>query len=275
MCLGSDCADNVLDRRRFLAGATMAVAGWVTAAGQSRPPTRVLDNPTVLHGPVEFSRPGFAVGGYLARPKAAGRHRAVLVVAGNLITEEYIPNTCAALAVAGFVGLAPNIFHPVPPNATAQEMNRALANRTDADYLADIRAGEEFLRQHESVAPGGVGILGFCSGGRRALLYAAQVEGVRAVVSFHTASMTTPAEVTRVKVPTQLHHGTGDRVSPSSVSQVLAEQLEKQGTPVELFLYEGADHGFLAYTREPEYNPNAAQLAWSRTTAFLRRHLPA
>jgi hypothetical protein len=44
------------------------------------------------------------------------------------------------------VGLAPNIFHPVPPNATAQDKNRALANRTDADYLADIRAGADYLR---------------------------------------------------------------------------------------------------------------------------------
>ncbi len=31
-----------------------------------------------------------------------------MVIAGNVITEEYIPNTCAALAVAGYVGLAPN-----------------------------------------------------------------------------------------------------------------------------------------------------------------------
>jgi carboxymethylenebutenolidase len=275
MCLGSDCNDGVLDRRQFMAGATMAVAGWAVAAGQSRPPTRVLDNPSVSHGPVKFSRPGFEVGGYIARPKAARRYPAVLVVAGNLITEEYIPNTCAALAVAGFVGLAPNIFHPVPPNATAQEMNRALANRTDADYLADIHAGTDYLRQHESVASGGVGILGFCSGGRRALLYASQFDGVNAVVSFHAASMTTPAEVTRLRVPTQLHHGTADRVSPPSVSQALAEQLRHQATPVELFLYDGADHGFLAYTREPEYNPDAAQLAWDRTIAFLRRYVSA
>lgn len=34
-----------------------------------------------------------------------GQYRAVLVVAGNRITEEYIPNTCAALAVAGFTAL--------------------------------------------------------------------------------------------------------------------------------------------------------------------------
>jgi carboxymethylenebutenolidase len=74
-------------------------------------------------------------------------------------------------------------------------------------------------------------------------------------------------------VPTQLHHGTADRVSPPAVSEALAGQLRSQRTPVELFLYDGADHGFLAYTRQPEYNPNAAQLAWTRTIAFLRRHL--
>lgn len=37
-------------------------------------------------------------------------------------------------------------------------------------------------------------------------------------------------------------------------------------------LYEGADHGFLAYTR-PYYRPADAQVSWKRTVAFLRRHL--
>jgi hypothetical protein len=41
-----------------------------------------------------------SIGGFLARPKAEGVYPAVLVIAGNKITEEYIPNTCAALAVA-------------------------------------------------------------------------------------------------------------------------------------------------------------------------------
>jgi hypothetical protein len=36
------------------------------------------------------------------------------VVAGNLISEEHIPNTCAALAVAGYVCLAPNISTSCP-----------------------------------------------------------------------------------------------------------------------------------------------------------------
>jgi dienelactone hydrolase len=42
---------------------------------------------------------------------------------------------------------------------------------------------------------------------------------------------------------------------------------------VEVFLYEGAEHGFLAYTRHPEYNPEAAQQAWKRAVAFLDGYL--
>jgi dienelactone hydrolase len=66
-----------------------------------------------------------------------------------LISEEYIPNTCAAPAVAGYVELAPDIFHPVPKGATPEEMNKALSDRTDDDYLRGIRAGAEFLKTHE------------------------------------------------------------------------------------------------------------------------------
>jgi carboxymethylenebutenolidase len=271
MCLGSNCGDDAVDRRRFLAGATMAVAGWAAGSAQAPPPTRVLDDPSVTHGPVAFD----GVGGYLARPKADRRYPAVIVVAGNLITEEYIPNTCAALAVAGFVGLAPNIFHPVPPNATGAQMDKALAGRTDADYLADIGIAATFLRRHGAVRAGRLGMLGFCSGGRRALMYAARSTGVSAVVAFHTGSNTTAGDISGLKVPTQLHHGTGDKVSPPSVSQAVEKQLRTQGTPVELFLYEGADHGFLAYTRVPEYNAEAAQQAWSRTVTFLTRRLAA
>lgn len=274
MCLGSDCDADALDRRRFLVTTTAALAGLAggTTLGQTKPPTRVLDDASVVHGTVDFGT-GNAVGGYLARPKGTGRFPAVLVVAGNLITEEYIPNTCAALAVAGFVGLAPNIFHPVPTNATPEEMNKALADRTDADYLADIRAGADFLRRQESVASRPVGILGFCSGGRRAMLYAARFDGVGACVAFHTSSNTVAADVVGLRVPTLMHHGTADRVSAHTVTLSMEKALRSQGTSVEVYLYEGAEHGFLAYTRHPEYNPDAAQLAWSRTTAFLQRHL--
>jgi len=42
--------------------------------------------------------------------------------------------------------------------------------------------------------------------------------------------------------------------------------------PLEDFWYEGADHGFLAYTR-PFYRPEYAKLSWQRTIGFLNQYL--
>ena len=79
-------------------------------------------------------------------------------------------------------------------------------------------------------------------------------------------------EIKRLNVPVQIHHGTADGSVAATESQKLEKMLRAQGTPVEVFLYEGANHGFLAYTR-PFYKPDAAKLAWARATQFLHKYL--
>ena len=233
----------------------------------------MLDDPKIQHGRVTFKHGGKeTIDGYLARPKSEGTFPAVLVIAGNRITEEYIPNTCAALALAGFVGLAPNIFHPLPDTARSpEEMRKALADHTDLDVLDDVQAGADYLKTQPFVKAGGMGVLGFCYGGRIAMLHGARSREIDAVVPFHPGKVT-PAEVARLKGPVQVHCGTADRhVSVADIRE-LEKLFKAQSTPVEVYLYEGADHGFLAYTR-PFYKPDAAQLAWTRTTQFLQKHL--
>ncbi len=72
-----------------------------------------------------------------------------------------------------------------------------------------------------------------------------------------------------MKAPVQIHSGTADRHVPVSDIRELEKALKAQGTPVEVHFYEGADHGFLAYTR-PYYRPDAAQLAWKRTVELKK-----
>lgn len=282
MCLdGDDCSNSEkgTDRRSFLTGAAAFVGlAALEAAAQSLPTreqivTCVLDDPKIQHGKVVFKHGGReTIDGYLARPKAEGVYPAVIVIAGNVITEEYIPNTCAALAVAGFVGLAPNIFHTLPDSAqTIEERRLAMVAHTDADALQDIQAGIDYLRAQPFVKTSGVGVVGFCYGGKLALMLGARAREVEAIVPFHPGP-TTAAEIARVKSPVQIHIGTADRhVSVAAVREI-EKTLKSQGAPTEVFLYEGADHGFLAYTR-PYYKPDAAKLAWQRTVEFLRRHL--
>ncbi len=279
MCFSDDCNDERPDRRSFLVSATATIAGLTLLSGRDanaqtkQPETRVLDDPKIQHGPVVFKHNGIeTIDGYLARPKADGAYPAVLVIAGNKITEEYIPNTCAALAVAGFVGLAPNIFHILPESArTLEEMRKASANHTDLDVLEDIQAGADYLRTQPFVKSGGMGVVGFCYGGRMAMLLGARSRDIDVVVPFHPGKVTA-AEIARLKSPVQVHCGTADRnVSVESIRD-LEKMLRAQSTPVEVHLYEGADHGFLAYTR-PYYKPDAAKLAWARATEFLHKHL--
>ena len=279
MCI-DDCPDDVSGRRSFLAGATATLAGLAltnvadkAGAQTQNAPTRVLDDPSIQHGRVVFKHNGIeTIDGYLARPKADGVYPSVLVIAGNRIIEEYIPNTCAALALGGFVGLAPNIFHILPDSArTIAEMRAAGANHTDLDVLEDVDVAADYLRQQSFVKSESMGVLGFCYGGRMAMLYGNRARQIDAVVPFHPG-VTKASEVPRLKMPVQIHHGTADKSVDLSETQRLVKELKSQKTPVELFTYEGAGHGFLAYTR-PTYNAEAGKLAWSRVLPFLRTHL--
>jgi carboxymethylenebutenolidase len=279
MCIEDDCPEDISSRRSFLTGATATVASLAflnVSGGKAQTqnaPTRVLDDPSIQHGRVVFKHNGGeTIDGYLARPNADAIYPAVLVIAGNRITEEYIPNTCAALAVAGFVGLAPNFFHAVPDTArTPAEMRAATVNHTDFDVLEDLDIAADYLRQQSFVKNDTMGVLGFCYGGKIAMLYGARSRQIDAVVPFHPG-VTKASEVKRLKVPVQIHHGTADLAVALVESQRLVKELKGQRTPVELFTYEGAGHGFLAYTR-PTYNAEAAKLAWRRAVQFLHKYL--
>src|SRR3954470_23864889 len=99
MCTNIEGQACDLDRRGFLkAGAAVAGFGVLGDAAplaqEEQPPTRVLDDPRAEHGKVVFKHAGKETfDGYLARPTADGLYPGVLVIPGNVISEEYIPNT--------------------------------------------------------------------------------------------------------------------------------------------------------------------------------------
>jgi len=274
MCIDDDCGESELDRRDFLKRGGGAVAGLVAlgvggaAQKKEQPPTRVLDDPAIQHGKVTFTHNGEQTfDGYLARPKASGMFPGVLVIAGNLIAEEYIPNTCAALALAGFVGLAPEVVHHMSDNA--QDVNK---DHNNNDAIENILVAADYLRIQPFVRGGGFGLIGFCYGGWISLLAAARFREIRAVIAYHPGIGRYRDEISEVRTPVQLHQGTADEsIDPKTAIQI-RDVLNAHRAPVELFWYKGANHGFLAYTRE-FYRPDYAKLAWKRTTEFLRKHL--
>ena len=252
-----------------------------TAQQANAPFSNALADPEVIHEAITFKSGADMIDGYLARPKAKEKYPPVLVVAGNKISEEYIRNTTALLAQAGFVGLAPNIFALQLDTMSAEEKRQVFAHQiTDERIFRDLQAGMDYLQAQPFVKRGKVGITGFCFGGRCALMFAARSKKIGAVVPFY-GNLKTPAAANRavdpidlvkqMKIPIQGHYALNDAEIPLAQLRQFEQAVRAQGTAVEMFTYEAA-HGFFAYTRA-SYQEAAARLAWERACQFWREHL--
>jgi carboxymethylenebutenolidase len=68
-----------------------------------------------------------------------------------------------------------------------------------------------------------------------------------------------------------LHHfGDRDQMDPVDDAQAMQREMERGGVDATLEIYPGADHWFAEPSR-PEYDVDAATLAWQRTVDFLNR----
>jgi carboxymethylenebutenolidase len=280
MSSSRDLSFGALTRRDFLAaGAAIAVLPTVANA-QGKPLHDAINDPNIIKGKVEYDSGTGRIDAYMSRPKE-GRHPAVIVVAGNAISEEYILNTTALLAQAGFVGIAPNIFRLQTDRMTPQEKLKMFRTKiTDDLVLSDLDATLKFLHSRPFVRRGKSGVMGFCFGGRISLMYAAHSREIGAVVPYY-GNLVAPPEANRhqdpvdivdkIRAPVQGHYSTRDDLVPLDKLHEFEASLRKHAKRVEFYEYE-ADHGFFSHSRRT-FDPAAAELAWSRTVTFLKETL--
>jgi carboxymethylenebutenolidase len=121
-------------------------------------------------------------------------------------------------------------------------------------------------------ANGKVGTVGFCWGGARSFAYAAVDPPPAAAVVFY-GSAPDSATLLAVRAPVLGNFGADDARVNATIEPAAAT-LKKLGRIFEPHFYEGAGHGFLRQQEDREgANLKAAQAAWPRTIAFLRKHL--
>ena len=156
--------------------------------------------------------------------------------------------------------------------------------------MQDLQAGIDHLHAQSFVKRKGAAAIGFCGGGRLALLFSIRSKAIKAIVSFYgpvvyhmNQNKTDPVPdvlevVKQIKVPVQGHYGLLDTVAPAADAKLFEKAMRAQKTPVEMYYYEGAGHRFYNYTvpqgSDPgfDYNAGAAALARRRMVRFLTRH---
>ncbi|MGJ5024532.1 dienelactone hydrolase family protein [Bradyrhizobium oligotrophicum] len=211
---------------------------------------------------------GFQLGAYRVDP--TGTAKGALVVIQEIFgVNHHIRNVCDRLAAEGYVAIAPAIFDRVEPGFTSgyspDEIafaRKFVANPDWAAFLRDTQAAIDGVR---NVGP--VGIIGFCLGGSIAYAAATKLTGLKAAVGYYGGAIVRFAN-DKPTVPTQLHFGEKDAGIPLSD----VETIKAKRPDVEIFVYPGAQHGFGCDERA-SYDKPSADLAWTRSLAFLGTHL--
>jgi carboxymethylenebutenolidase len=265
-------------RAAIMTGSLAAAAALLDGAIMATAEAQVDPaDPAILWHNVEYTGSAGPVAGYLARPKAAGRHPAVVLVHANQGLNPHVRDVARRLAKEGYVTLAPDYLSRQGGTAKVNPKDEGLSNiRQLAPWQAmseDTAAGFAYLSALSDVRPDRRGLIGFCWGGEMTFSAATQVRGLRAVVVFYGRSPNPIDLVQRIEAPVVAHYGEKDPGVNQDIPATV-EAMKKYHRPYDYKIYPGAFHGFYNETSE-HYNPQAAKEAWAKTLDTFGRTLKA
>ncbi len=118
---------------------------------------------------VDFRSNGSDASGYLAKP-AAGSGPGVLVIQEWWGLDSATKEMADRLAAAGFVALAPDLYHGELAGHTEMDKAGKLMHALPPDRAGrDMSGAIDYLASHPAVKGEGIGVVGFCMGGMLAL----------------------------------------------------------------------------------------------------------
>jgi carboxymethylenebutenolidase len=223
-----------------------------------------------MSSPITFTaQDGSEVTGAIALPAGDDKAPGLVLVQEWWGLNDHIRSLADRFAAAGFVTLAPDLYHgKVTGDATeAQELMAALDGKR---ALADIAAATQALLAHPRVN-GKIGVTGFCMGGAYAFTAATRIPEISAAAPFYGIPPAGRADYTKAK-PIIAHFSATDQWATAAGAEAIKREVEAAGGSMELHVYD-ADHAFMNDTRPEVYSPKNAKLAWDRTIAFLHAHL--
>jgi carboxymethylenebutenolidase len=216
---------------------------------------------------------------YVSAPSGAGPFPGVIVIQHAGGVDEFIQSMCDRLAVAGYMALAPDLYHREDMTTDDNPLVRMTRLR-DANIVPDVNAAFHHLSGLPDVRADRIGITGFCMGGRVAYLMAARNPGFRACVDFYGGSRmvpwgegVAPFDITGdIRCPVMGLYGEDDpNPSSADVAKISAE-LTRFGIEHEFHSYPGAGHAFMTPGR-PMYREAAARDAWEKCLGWFERWL--
>lgn len=178
------------------------------------------------------------------------------------------------LAEEGYVVLVPDLFWRQKPDVTLgytpEDWQQAFAyyqGFDEASGVQDIQASITALRACPQTK-GGVGVLGFCLGGKLAYLAACRTDADVCVGYYGVGIENALDEANKIRVPLTLHIAGRDAYCPPEAQQQIIQTLQNLSA-VSVNVYPEADHAFARKGGDHFHKPSAL-MAHQRTIATLK-----
>ncbi|MEJ5231651.1 MAG: dienelactone hydrolase family protein [Geminicoccaceae bacterium] len=269
----------LIDRRAFmdelgrLAGGTAAATALLTLLRNdyARAATVPADDPRLRAERVSWPGPDGPMAGYLVRLREVERRPAVIVIHENRGLNPHIEDVARRLALEGFLALAVDMLARDGGTPTDEDEAREMIGRLDPELNARrLASAVPFLAGHPE-SNGKVGAVGFCWGGGMVNELAVRSPDLAAGVAYYGRQVAAE-RVPAIRAALLLHYAERDERINAGID-AYRRALEAAGKRFEIHLYPGTQHAFNNDTNAARYDRAAAELAWSRTIAFLRREL--
>ena len=222
-----------------------------------------------------FQANGRTINAYLAEPSHGSGAGVVVLHAWWGLTQPF-RQVCDQLAEAGFVALAPDLYHGKTTTAIEEAKSFVSAlNQDEEGVRSDIAGAVQVLRHHAATPPvgnrGKLALVGFSLGGGYALdLSVTLAEEIAAVVTFYASY--SGLDYSGSKAAYLCHFAEDDPFEPAESVAQMEQELQAAGRSATCFTYPGTKHWFFEENR-PEYDAEAARVAWERTIEFLHERL--
>jgi carboxymethylenebutenolidase len=218
----------------------------------------------------------------VATPSGTARGGVVVVQEAFGVTS-HIDSICDRLAAAGYVAIAPALFHrdgsPVMAYTDFEAVRPAMMALTAGGIETDLDAALAYLHD-QGLSDSAIGVIGFCMGGTVALFAGTQWK-LGAAITFYGGGVAQG----RFGFPSLLDiapdlqspwlgiYGDLDQGIPVDEVESLRRVAAKAPVATEVVRYPDAGHGFNCNDRPDAYHEPSATDAWERTLAWFAAHL--
>jgi carboxymethylenebutenolidase len=228
---------------------------------------------------------------YVFRPAAGAPWPAVLVYMDGIGIRPPMLELGARLATYGYYVLLPDLYYRSGPYAPMDArtvfadpeqrrvlMDKFMALATSANIMSDTGAFLDYLQKQADVQPGGIGVTGYCMGGRMALTAAGTYpERIVAAASYHGARLAGDAPdsphqlAAKIKARVYVAGASEDPSFPDDMKARLGKALTEAGVDHLIETYP-ARHGWV-FRDTPVYDAAQSERHWRTLRALLEAKL--